>query len=337
MKRKIPTQLPIVLLALLLTMLTLCAVACSEQTQAEVTSVDTAPRSEISKVTTESTVTSTAPLPTTAIVTTHAPVTTVPVTTIVPITTTVPVTTDHPPVTTTPTPGTVEPLTPEAITALENCGAAVYYGDSRIVAIDPGHQAKGMPEKEPNGPGSSVMKAMLTSGAAGVSTHIAEYELNLAVALKLRDELVARGYTVVMIRETNEVMLSNAQRAQIANAAGAGAFVRIHANGSENASVNGALTMCQTADNPYNGTLYGESRRLSECLIDAYVSKTGLRKRDIIETDTMTGINWADVPSTIIEMGFLSNAEEDELMATESFQISAAIGMADGLDAFFAD
>lgn len=224
----------------------------------------------------------------------------------------------------------------DAIDASDACGGTVYLGDDRVVAIDAGHQGKGMTEKEPNGPGSDEMKAMLTSGTTGVSTRLPEYQLTLDVSLKLRDELIARGYTVVMIRESNNVTLSNAQRAQIANAAESGAFVRIHANGSNNASVQGALTMCQTANNPYNGALYDESHRLSQAIINAYVAQTGLKKRNIIETDTMTGINWASVPSTIIEMGFMSNAEEDEKMATEAFQLNAAVGIADGLDAYFA-
>lgn len=219
----------------------------------------------------------------------------------------------------------------------EACGGIVYLGDERIVAIDAGHQNKGMSEKEPNGPGSSEMKTMLSAGTSGVSSGLKEYELNLLVALKLRDELIARGYTVVMIRESHEVTLSNVQRAQIANASVAGAFVRIHANGSKDTSKIGAFTICQTPDNPYNGELYDESYRLTELLLDGFIATTEMKECKIWQTDTMTGINWAEVPSTIIEMGYMSNAEEDEKMATEEFQLNAAIGMANGIDAYFAE
>ena len=102
------------------------------------------------------------------------------------------------------------------------------------VCIDAGHQRYGISEKEPNGPGSDVMKAKLTSGTRGVSTKTPEYQLNLDISLLLEKELLARGYNVVMIRRDNDCPLSNAERALLANDSGADIFIRIHANGSEN-------------------------------------------------------------------------------------------------------
>ena len=207
--------------------------------------------------------------------------------------------------------------------------------DAYLVAIDAGHQSRANTKKEPNGPGSSKMKVKVTGGTQGKFTGQTEYELNLAVAKKLKAVLEKRGYKVLMIRESNDVNISNVERAQIANKKKADVFIRIHANGSDNSGANGAMTICQTSQNPYCKATYKKSRKLSDCVLNGIVKNTGCRKEGVWETDTMTGINWCQVPVTIVEMGYLSNQKEDRLLATDSYRKKMAVGIADGIDEYF--
>ncbi|MBR0427791.1 MAG: N-acetylmuramoyl-L-alanine amidase [Clostridia bacterium] len=111
----------------------------------------------------------------------------------------------------------------------------------KTIVIDPGHQARGDSSKEPIGPGASETKAKVTTGATGIYTKQQESELALKVALLLEKELKQEGYNVIMTRKTNNINISNSQRAKIANNAKADAFIRIHADSYDNSEVNRSI------------------------------------------------------------------------------------------------
>lgn len=206
--------------------------------------------------------------------------------------------------------------------------------DKRIIVLDPGHSAVVATGMEPLGPGSTEQKAADASGTSGVSSGVPEYELTLNVSLQLKEVLEQRGYQVIMTRESNDVPISCIQRAEVANNANADAYVRIHANGSENSNAKGAMTICTTANSPYNSTIYGESKALSEAILDKYCEITGCNKEYVWETDTMSGNNWSKVPVTIVEMGYMTNPEEDMLMQSTEYQQKMVQGIADGIDVY---
>ena len=206
-----------------------------------------------------------------------------------------------------------------------------------VVAIDPGHQGNwvDMSEKEPNGPGSSEMKAKATTGTQGSFSGKAEYELNLEISLLLRDELEKRGYRVILTREDNDTAISNAERAQMAYEEGGDIYVRIHANGSDDAGVQGALAMVPSSNNPYIPELAEDSYTLAECILSAYCEKASFTSLGIQYYDNMTGINWSKLPVMILEMGFMTNQSDDLRMSDASVQLLMAEGIADGIDLYF--
>ena len=207
------------------------------------------------------------------------------------------------------------------------------------VAIDPGHQGSwvDMSAQEPSAPGSSETKAKATTGTTGKFSGLNEYELNLQVSLLLRDELEDRGYEVVMTREDHDTAISNKERAELATAEGADILVRIHANGSDDTSVNGALAMVPSQSNPYVGYMYEECYELGDDILKAYCESTGIADDGVQYYDNMSGINWSTIPVTILEMGFMSNQNDDLLMADETFQPVMAEGIANGIDDYFED
>ena len=215
--------------------------------------------------------------------------------------------------------------------------AAAALKNDHVVCLDPGHQSYeiDMSAQEPDGPGSSVMKAKATSGTQGTYTGIPEYALNLDVSLLLRDILEKRGYRVVMTRTDNETAISNSERAIMAGEEGAEIFVRIHANGENTHQQTGALALCPSGSNPYVASLSEKSERLSSCILDSYCKATGFMNLGVQYNDSMSGINWSTVPVTILEMGFMTNESDDTQMANVEFRQVMAAGIADGIDAYF--
>lgn len=209
-------------------------------------------------------------------------------------------------------------------------------GEGKLICIDAGHQATPNTDTEPVGPGAEDKKVKVSAGNTGVTTGTEEYELNLEVALKLQSALEARGYTVKMIRTSNDVDISNAARAELANSDKADAFIRIHANGSTDTNASGVMTVCQTKDNPYNADIYDSCKRLSADVLSGMAAATGANSEGVWETDSMSGINWCKVPVTIVEIGYMTNSEEDQKLVTSDYQNLLAKGIADGIDAYFA-
>ena len=210
-------------------------------------------------------------------------------------------------------------------------------GKDLLIVLDPGHSSQIPDGTEPIGPGSSEMKEADTVGTYGPASALHEYELTMRVSQKLRTELEKRGYEVHLTHLDTVQPISCVERAEVANENSADAFIRIHANGTEDTSAHGAMTICITSSNPYHPELYSASKRLSEVLLDSYCQGTGASREKVWETDTMTGNNWAEVPTTLIELGYMTNPDEDLMMAMDSYQKKMVLSIADGLDRWFAE
>ena len=207
----------------------------------------------------------------------------------------------------------------------------------RVVCIDPGHQAQDNRITEPIGPGEeNVEQQAATRGTPGDTSGKEEYEIDLEVGLKLKKILIDRGYTVIMTRESNEVDLTNMQRAEIASSSGAQICVQLHCETADSPIVAGAFCYQPSEDNPYMPEdLIRSSRRMADVLRDHQCAVTGQMPRASLDLDNDAGINWCRITVCRVIMGFLSNPDEDMFLASDDGQNLVALGLANGIDSYY--
>lgn len=202
-----------------------------------------------------------------------------------------------------------------------------------VVCIDAGHGEQADLTLTPIGPGSDEMQYVEPGGATGVATGVPEYEVALEMALRLQEKLEAMGVTVVMVRTTNDVVLSSEQRADIANAAGADLFIRLHCDGGDDPSVSGFSTLVP-GYNDWTAPIYESSRVAADIMHPLIIEQTGANDAGIVERSDLAGFNFCQVPSVLFEMGFISNPEEDVRMNDPDYQDVLAGAMAEAAAAY---
>ena len=203
-----------------------------------------------------------------------------------------------------------------------------------VICIDPGHQTKGDMSQEPVAPGSSEKKFKVSWGTQGVATKIPEYELTLSASKILKKDLEQMGFKVIMTRETNDVHITNSERAIFANDNNADLVIRIHADGSDDSSTTGASLHIPSQDSQYTSKIYPESNECAK-LISLQMKQDGFKVNSIYQRSDLTGFNWSKVPVVLVEMGFMSNPEEDQKMAETSYQEKMMKSVAEGAQSYF--
>lgn len=188
-----------------------------------------------------------------------------------------------------------------------------------IICIDPGHQGKGDNRGEPVAPGSGNKKARVSSGTAGVATKRAEHIVNLEASMILKELLINKGYKVIMTREDSEVNISNVERAEIANNANANLTIRIHCDSLNDGGKTGASILVPAKNSKYTSSIYDESNKYATTLCNT-LKEHNIRVNGIFERNDITGFNWSKVPVIILEMGFMSNYNEDKMLSSPEYQ-----------------
>lgn len=180
---------------------------------------------------------------------------------------------------------------------------------SNIVVLDPGHGGK-------------------DSGAIGFG--IKEKEINMAIALRVGQLLENRGVNVEYTR-TDDRYLTLTERAEFANRLNALLFVSIHNNAATNPQAHGTETYYCAPITDYD--LFwqkAERSRLANCIQGQLIGSLGRTNRGV-KQDNFTVLVKTKMPSALTEISFLSNAEENSLLQSSSYQAQAAQAIADGI------
>ena len=174
---------------------------------------------------------------------------------------------------------------------------------------------------------------MLDPGHGGVDggcvkDGIKEKNINFRIALLAKGKLEEKGFRVLLTRE-KDAYISKEDRAKFANRIGADAFVSIHQNTFEDASVFGLETWYDGKD------AEGESQRLA-CLVHGQtLLSTGAEERELHGDADFHVTSSTQMPSCLIETGFLSNREERDNLKDAQYQEKIAEGIAQGIDLYF--
>lgn len=151
-----------------------------------------------------------------------------------------------------------------------------------------------------------------------------EKDINLAIGKIAADKLGRMGYRVIMTRE-DDTYVAKEERVENANVYGADIYVSIHQNIFENGDVEGIETW-------YTGE---ESRKLAQLIHQETIKSTGAVERELRGDSEFHVTAETEMPSCLIETGFLSNQGERERLSGAEYQQQVAEGIVQGIELYF--
>lgn len=182
---------------------------------------------------------------------------------------------------------------------------------SKIIIVDPGHGG---------------------SNPGAMANNTRESDNNLAVGLKLRDKLVQAGATVIMTRDTDRTVAPEGSslgtelqdRLDLAESKHGDLFISIHSNSNPNTAIAGAMTFYPS----------GKSSALASAIQNSLIIATGAVNKGT-EPATFYVLRNASMPSTLVEMGFVTNQDEAALLNSDGYRTKITQGILNGIIKYF--
>lgn len=204
-----------------------------------------------------------------------------------------------------------------------------------VITIDPGHQKKANIGQEPIAPESNITKYKATVGSIGVVSKKPEYAITLNASRLLQKKLQQKGYKVVLTRNANNIDLSNRDRAKIANQHKSALFIRVHADGAGNTNARGFSIIAPSKNNPYTKKVFIESQKASKTIVKQVRKGFTLYQSGLSYRDDLSGFNWSKVPVILVELGYITNPQEDKNLTNKQYLEKLSTSIAQGVDQYF--
>ncbi len=154
-----------------------------------------------------------------------------------------------------------------------------------------------------------------------VNNNLLEKDITLAIGTQVQN--ILKGDVAVSTSRTSDKFISLGDRTKIANAEKADIFVSIHINGHSNTAANGLETFS------YPGSSVGAI--LSKDIHEA-VWKTGLFKANRgLKTANFQVLRQTTMPAALIELGFISNKRDADMLRDKTNQLILAEALAKGI------
>jgi len=192
--------------------------------------------------------------------------------------------------------------------------------EGKIIVIDPGHGAlQDWGGSDPGAVGPSGLK---------------ERDVVRSISLHLGNILLNEGFTVIYTRE-GDTSLTLEERAKIGSLAKAELLVSIHTNASTNPSVSGTMTFYHAPRGTALESQIDESRMLASFIQRELVNRLQRDDKGVREANFLV-LRSSSIPAVLVEVAFISNPEEEKLLADPAFQKKAAEAIALGIKRYLA-
>jgi len=162
----------------------------------------------------------------------------------------------------------------------------------------------------------------LDSGAVGVSG-LQEAHVAQDIAQLVQYYLQQANYETLVVQENELYQITDAS-----NAFGADLFVSIHCNAADNRDAQGTETFCYSE--------MSEGGKLARCIQRQIINNIGTADRGVKSHSGFYVLRNTDCPAVLVETAFISNSEDEAVLASEEGKDNFAKAIARGISDFYA-